>query len=59
MRFGDPRMQRRRLVATDRMDQPAAVVAEHAMDHAAERRIVLDADVLQHADGDERVVLAR
>src|SRR5215831_14720230 len=53
----DPRLQRRRAVAPDRMYEPPAAPPEAALHDAPERRVVLDADVLEHSDRHEGVVL--
>ena len=47
-----------RLVAADEVQQAAAVLRQRAVDDAAERRVVRRADVLEHADRDERIVVA-
>src|ERR1051326_7473836 len=41
------------------MDQPATDATQALMDDTAETAVILHADVLEHADGDECIVLAR
>src|SRR6516165_9074295 len=53
----DPGLQQRRTIASDRVNEAAAPATEAAFHHAAERHVVLDADVLEHADGHEGIVL--
>src|SRR5256885_4113379 len=53
----DPRLQRRRAVATDRVDEPATAPAQAAVRDAPERRVVRQAHVLEHADRHEGVVM--
>jgi hypothetical protein len=43
------------LVAADEVQEPAPAFRERAVDHPAERRVVRQADVLEHADRDEYV----
>src|SRR6185437_11462440 len=52
----DPGVQPRRTVPSDRVDETAATRADRALRDTAERRVILDADVLEHSDGDEGVV---
>ena len=56
----DPRMQLRRIIAADAMDQAAAVgAAAQRCATLPELPVVLDADMLEHAHGDEGVVSGR
>ena len=54
----DPRLQLRREVAADRVDQPAAAAAQGAPGDMAKPQVIVDADVLEHADRDEGIVVA-
>src|SRR5918995_7495141 len=55
----DPAMHQLGAVAPDRVDQAEAAVLEAAVDDAPELIEVLRADVLEHADRNELVVVAR
>ena len=46
-------------VAADRVDQAHARVLQAPLDDTSELRVVLDAHVLEHADGHELVVMTR
>ena len=54
----DPGVVGGRRVAPDGVDEAPSVGLERARRHLAEGAVVVDAHVLQHADRDERVVLA-
>src|ERR1035438_3698166 len=47
-----------RTIAADEMQKSAASVADGAMNHAAQLRVVLTPDMLQHANGGKHVELA-
>src|SRR5262249_9141730 len=54
-----PGIERTRSIAADEMQKAAAAVAAHdAAEHLRKRFVMVQADVLQHADGDKHVVLA-
>src|SRR6202158_3870724 len=50
-------MQQPRMIAADRMNQAPSPRAERASNDSSEFRVVLAADMLEHADGCEHVVV--